>query len=163
MEKVFLYILANLQDFFVGGFIVSCVTIAIMGILKKVVFNRITNKLARKCALAFSSVAMVLPVTAFSLIGNEIALQNFWCIYGVNAILTVFTYWLYENTGLRDLIGYTGNTILKKYAEIIYTVIQGDSADTAKTKLIDTNTALREAIKKNVKKSNKDDKDLKNV
>lgn len=163
MEKVFLYILANLQDFVLGGFIVACVTIAIMGILKKVVFNRITNKLARKSALAFSSVIVVLPVTAFSLVGNEIGLQHFWCIYAANAVLTVFTYWLYENTGLRDLIGFTGNTILKKYATIVYGIIQGDDADTAKTKLVDTNTALREAIKKNVKKPKKDDKDLKNV
>jgi hypothetical protein len=161
MEK-FLFFLANLQDFLIGGIIVACAVIVLMGILKKAVFNRITNKLARKCALSGASLVLVLPISFFFMVGSGLDFQYYWILYAVNAFFTVITYWLYENTGLRNLIALLGGMVLKKYASVMYSVIEGAKNDDTKTKLVSATTELKQSVKK-VAKTVKEDESLKDL
>ena len=151
MEELFMFFLANLQDFFVGGVIVASTTIVLMGFLKKFVFNRIANKLVRKCALSFSSLAVCLVVTFCFLIGNGLDAKCFFFVYAANAISTIITYWFYENTGLRNLIVFVGDKTIKKYIGIAYNVINGADANTTKAKLIEANSYLKSTVKKEIK------------
>ena len=162
MEELFMFFLANLQDFFVGGIIVASATIFVMGFFKKFLFNRITNKLARKCVLSFASLVMCLVVTFFFLVGNGLNSQCFWLIYAVNAISTIITYWLYENTGLRNLIAFIGEKTVKKYIGIAYNAINGADANTTKAQLVETNAYLKSSTKKEIR-AQKDKSDVKDL
>lgn len=162
MRDLFMFFLANFQDFFVGGIIVASATIVLMGFLKKFLINRIPNKLGRKCVLSFASLVVCLVVTFFFLIGNELSGQCFWFIYGVNAISTILTYWLYENTGCRDLIAFIGNKTIKKYIGIVYNAINGADANTTKAQLVEANAYLKASTKTKIQ-AQKDKSDVKDL
>lgn len=162
MADLFMFFLANFQDFFVGGVIVASTTIVLMGFLKKFVFNRIANKLVRKCVLSFSSLVVCLVVTFCFLVGNGLPAERFFFVYAVNAISTIITYWFYENTGLRNLITFIGDKTIKKYIGIAYNAINGADANTTKVKLIEANAYLKSSVKKELK-AKKDKSDLKDL
>lgn len=106
--------IANWQDTFVGGAIVVGVVIFLMGLLKTVLFNRITNKLFRKIILSFFSLILVFPVTIGMMWYKGFDMSHIWIFYAINAVATVLIYWLYENTGLRNLLSLIGrNTVLR--------------------------------------------------
>lgn len=91
-----------------GGIIVVSAVIVIMGMMKKL-FDKIPNKLLRKFLLALTSVVVVLPVTAIYFVSRGIDYKYFWIDYALLSIATIVTYWLYENTCLRDLIHLLGS------------------------------------------------------
>lgn len=110
------YIFSNWQSLLVGGLVVMGVVIFLMGVLKKLVFNRLQNKLLRKVILSFFSLILVLPATVLSILYNKFDMDYFWVFYTVNAFGTIIVYWFYENTGLRNLLALIGkNTVLKLF------------------------------------------------
>ena len=109
-------LLANWQRALLGGVIVSSTVIVLLGVIKKFLINKISNKLVRKVILAFSSVILVFPLTALYFLGDEINFDHYWLGSAMNAVLTILVYWLYENTALRDLIHKIAYAVGNKFA-----------------------------------------------
>lgn len=127
-------LLANWKRALVGGVIVVSAIIVLMGILKTGVINKIKNKLVRKVVLAFGSIALVLPCTALYFVGDGINFDHYWLGCAMNAVAVILTYWLYENTALRNLIHKIGSVTLGKFVKYIANriVSNGTSADDKK-------------------------------
>lgn len=109
------YFLSDWQNLLVGGVVVMSVVIFLMGVLKKIAFNRIKHDLLRKIVLAWSSVLVALPVTAVSVVCNGFSWSYFWAIYILNAVGTILVYWFYENTALRDALALLGKKTVMKF------------------------------------------------
>lgn len=125
---------ANWQRALLGGLIVVSAVITIMGILKKAIIDRIPNKLVRKIVLAFSSVVLVFPLTALYFVGDKINFDHYWVGCALNASATIIVYWLYENTGCRNLFHKVGNiTIGKLVKYIARQIVNSDNASTQNT------------------------------
>ena len=157
-------LLGNWQDAIVGGTIVTCSVIFLLGILKKLFLGKIRNKLLRKVVLAFSSIAMVFPTTAVYFLSDNISFDWYWWACGGMSILTIVTYWLYENTGLRNLIAFIGEATVSKWAKIIFSAFinKGDNA-TTKNQLTMTTEQLKDEVRKEIHVTIKEDNDLKGL
>lgn len=154
-------LLANWQQALTGGVIVSCSIIVIMGLLKKYWLGKIKNKLLRKVVLSFSSVALAFPVTALYFVSDNISFDYYWVGSALTALMTIFTYWLYENTGCRNVIELIGNKTLGKWFFVIreaYITKKDNKA--LQNSLAMTTEELKEEIKKDIKHQVKDDDDL---
>ena len=138
----------NWQDAVVGGVIIACAIIALVGILKKFLFNKISNKLVRKVVLACTSVVLVLPATALYFVSADVGFNYYWLSCLAIAVLTVIGYWLYEHTGLRNLISYIGNTVVLKYGSTLVGIVK-EKADsqTAEEMLKDANNSAKQTVK----------------
>lgn len=115
------YFLSEWEALLVGGVVVVSAVIFLMGVLKKLVIDRISNSLVRKIVLSWSSVLLVLPVTAISVICNGFDWSNFWAIYAVNAVATIILYWLYENTAIRNALAFLGSRAVTKFISGVVT------------------------------------------
>ena len=147
-----------------GGIIVACSVIFLMGILKKFVFNRVHNKLARKILLSFCSVVLAFPITALYFVTDNINFNWYWWGCLLTAGLTIITYWLYENTGLRNLIGLIGEITVNKWVKVIYVAFMNKAENTAlKNQLAMTTAELKEEVRKEIHNTIKEDKDLKGL
>lgn len=147
------FIVANWQNLLLGCIIVFSAVIVVMGILKKAVFNKIANKLVRKILLAFGSVILSLPFTALYDVADGIPFDYYWVDAIVNAVATVLAYWLYENTGLRNFIGYIGKKALCVFVKIFANTIDTEKPD---VKLIQSQVNdLKKEVKTEVVKSSK--------
>lgn len=108
------YFLSNWENLLMGGVLVMSVVIFLMGFIKLTAANKIKSHLFRKIFLAWSSVLLALPVTAGIAVLYGYDWSYFWVIYAFNACGTIFVYWFYENTALRDGLSWLGKkTILK--------------------------------------------------
>lgn len=154
-------LLQNWQRAVMGGIIVACSVIFLMGIFKKLIFDKIRNKLVRKVVLSFCSVLLVFPATALYFISDNISFDWYWwaCLFA--SILTIVTYWLYENTGLRNLIGLIGELTVSKWLKVLYVALMDgkNNADT-KNQLTMTTEQLKEEVRKEIHTTVKEDKDL---
>ncbi len=112
MKETAKYFLSNWQTLLLGGIVVVSIAIFVMGIIKKFLINKIKNALIRKVVLSFSSLVVVLPITAFTILGNGLDFSHFWSVYGANAVSMILCYWVYENTALRDGLALLGKKIL---------------------------------------------------
>ncbi len=161
MAKV---LLANWHRAAMGGIIVACSVIFLMGVLKKFVFNKVQNKLARKVLLAFGSVVMTFPITALYFVTDSINFRWYWYGCAMTALLTIVTYWLYENTGLRNLIGVIGELTVNKWLKVIYVAFMNKAENTAlKNQLAMTTAELKEEVRKEIHSKVKEDDDLKGL
>ena len=106
------YFLSNWEDLLMGGIIVVSVVIFLMGVLKGLLLNKIKNDLARKVLLAWTSLIIVLPVTAIYLVVKGVSMDYFWFVYAVNCVSTILIYWGYENTALRNCLHVVGKKIV---------------------------------------------------
>lgn len=162
-------IVANWQMVLTGGVILTCSIIFLMGILKKIVLGKIANKLLRKVVLSFSSVVLVFPATALYFVGEGINFDYYWYGCTFAAIATVVVYWLYENTGLRDLIDLIGRNTVGKWASVLISSFtkKKSNAET-QAELISASAELtatvREEIRREIAANTKTDADdLKDV
>ena len=145
----------------IGGIIVACAVIFLMGILKKFVFQKIHHKLIRKVVLSFTSVVLVFPATAIYFLSDGIDFKWYWWACLFTSILTIIAYWLYENTGLRNLIGLIGERTVGKWFQVFYIAFIGakETADT-KDQLAMSTEQLKDEVKKEIHTKVKEDKDL---
>lgn len=147
MNTMIQFLFANWQDFLLGGFMVACMVVVFMGILKKAkVFSWISNKSLKGTIMAFSSVILVLPFTALMLIGNSYAWQFYWLICLFNSAATVIVYWLYEHTRLRNLVSFIGNKGLGMFFAVLRVAVEQSQAE-ANKKLIGVPTAAKSVVR----------------
>ena len=147
------YALCNWQSLLVGGVIVVCSVIFLMGCFKNLFLNKIKHKLVRKIVLSFLSLVLVLPATMVIILYKGLSLDYFWVLYAMNSVGTILTYWLYENTGLRNLISLIGRNTVSKFFKSV-------------TQMEDLEKTMEEIstdTKKMLKDSKYKEEDLKNL
>lgn len=164
LSFVFRILMANWQRAITGGIIVACAVIFIMGILKKACFGKIKNKLLRKVVLSFAPIIMAFPTTALYFVSDNIPFQWYWYACALISVLTILMYWLYENTGLRDLITLIGCKTVDKYATVLLAAfVTAKGIDETKNQLTMNTEQLKDEVKKELKNQYKEDPDLKNI
>lgn len=157
-------LMANWQRAITGGIIVACAIIFLMGILKKACLGKIKNKLLRKVVLSFASLVMTFPATAIYFVGDNISFRWYWYACALMCALTILMYWLYENTGLRDLIALIGRNTVGKYAAVLLaSYAASHELDTTKNQLTKTTEELKDEVKHELKKQVKEDYELKGL
>lgn len=146
----------NLNDILVCGIIMVSAIIVAIGLLKPLIFNKIKNKHIRKVALAITNVAACfLTVLGYFLVCGWSFENYLVCAIGLS-VSCIVTYWLYENTCLRNLIELIGNMALRKMLSILTLAASTDDIKAVEAEL---KKAGRE-LKAHTKKQIKEDKDL---
>ena len=144
---------------------VSAIIVAI-GLLKPVLFDKITNKNLRKVALAFSNVALCYASALVYFLVEGWNLDYYFVSASALAVCCIITYWLYENTCLRNLIGVVGNIVLRKVASLALVAVNADDINELKTEAIKVKNDLKAQTKSTIKKATnkiKEDNDLKGL
>ena len=153
---------AHYKDIIVYGLIMVSAIIVAIGLLKPILFNRIPNKHVRKVALALTNVATCyLTVLVYFLVCG-ISLEFYVIAATALSVTCIVTYWLYENTCLRNLIGLIGSMALRK----VFFAITSEDVEAVKTELKKTGEELKAHTKQELKKTAakvKEDKDLKTL
>jgi hypothetical protein len=142
-------IFANWERFLIGGVIVVCAIIVLEGLLKKFLIGKIENKLLRKVILSLTSLVLVFPATAIYFVSDNIPFDYYWFGCIVVAVLTIITYWLYENTALRNAIAFIGNKTIVKFATILYNAVtKNEEPKDVRSELYTATQELKKATKK---------------
>lgn len=164
LALAFQILLMNWQQALTGGIIVACAVIFLFGILKKAWLGKIKNKRLRKVALAFGSLVMVFPLTAIYFALDNISFTWYWYGCALMCGLTIVTYWLYENTALRDFISWVGSRTVNKYAPLLFSAwLVSASDEETNNKLRKATEELKDEVKKELKKQTKEDNELKGL
>lgn len=143
------------QELFRWGVIAVSIVIFLMGVFKKILINKIQNKLFRKVVLAWGSVITALPVTAVLTYLEEFESSHFWSLYVINCVSTIIVYWFYENTALRDSLAFIG----KKALSVIACNKHKDCKKIAK----DVQDEVESLLETSVKSTSYKDDDLKKL
>lgn len=163
MEKlkiIFNLLLENWQDVMIGGSIMVCSIVVIMGILKKAILGKIPNKLVRKVVLAFSSIVLAFPVTAIYFFAQSINFKYYGWGCGLVALTTIIVYWLYENTCLRELISLIGEkTIVKLIAVIADSFVKKSKKEELQEQLSESTNELKLSVDNEISAAIKNAKD----
>lgn len=166
IENVMPLFVANFNDIIVNGFIMVSAIIVALGLLKPILFNRIKNKQVRKVALAFSNVALCfISVLVYFVVKGWTYEHYLVCAIGLS-VGCIITYWLYENTCLRNLIGTIGNIALRKVANVAVLAVNADDINEIKTEVNNVANELKAQTKKAIKKATNEiteDNDLKGL
>lgn len=158
------FLFLNWHRAVMGGIIVTCSVIFLMGIFKKFVFNRVHNKLVRKVLLYFCSIALVFPTTALYFVSDGISFTWYWWGCLLAAMLMIVIYSLYENTCLRDGIDFVGGLVVNKWLKVIYYAFMNKADKTeVKNQLAMTTAELKEEVRKEIHTMVKEDNDLKGL
>lgn len=145
------FVLSDWYRFLIGGIIVVCAIIVLEGLLKKAFLGKVQNKLLRKVLLAMASIILVFPATALYFVSDNIPFDYYWYGCVVVAVLTIITYWLYENTALRNGIAYIGNKTVVKFATVLYYAVKNPDKVDVKNELYETNKQLKKTVKDKLK------------
>lgn len=157
---------ANYQNIIVCGMIMVSAIIVAMGLLKPILFNRIPNKYIRKTALALSSVAACYLTVLVYFFIRGINLDVYVIAATALSVMCIVTYWLYENTCLRNLIGMLGGIVLKKVLKASLFALTTEDIEAVRTELKKTGEELKTYTKNELKKAAakvNEDKDLKTL
>lgn len=144
---------------------VSAIIVAI-GILKPIVFNKITNKNLRKVVLSFSNVVACFIAAFIYFLAEGWNLKYYFLASVALSVCCIVTYWLYENTCFRNLIGVIGGLALRKALGVIRIAITEDDVNTVRDEIKNATAQLKSTTKTELKKVSstiKVDKDLKNL
>lgn len=160
--------LANWQRALIGGIVVVSVVITLIGILKKACIDRIANKSARKVILAFSSVILSFPITALYFLADGINFNHYWVGAGLDAVAVIISYWLYENTLLRNFFHYVGKNVIIRFFKFLAVSLLKNNNDGGKEDYellketaVEVKKDTRKAVIDSLSKFNEDD--LKNL
>ena len=156
------------QEALLGGIILVTTIIGLVGFLKKIMFNKITNKLVRKILLFFTSILLAFPAVAVYLWAEGFGFDLYYWQVAAVAVCTVVVYALYENTGARDFKEFIEEKTLGKLLEALRIVIaEGKSNKELQKTIKDINKANKQVIKDMLKASeiteSVEKKDLKNL
>lgn len=168
IAKIATVFFANWQRALLGGLIVISTVITLVGALKMIAIDKIPNKLVRKIVLAFSSVVLAFPITALYFLGDGINFEYYWVGSGLCSVATILVYWLYENTGCRNLIHYVGSLTVGKFVKYIARGIVASDGNTKTSNeviLKEMTSELKNEVKAHVVRSYfpDHDKDLDNI
>lgn len=157
---------AHYQDIVVVGLIMMSAIIVAIGLLKPFLFNKIPNKLVRKAVLALTNVAACFGTVLVYFLIKGIAFDYYVIAAATLSVCCIITYWLYENTCLRNLIGLIGGMVLRKVLKASLLAVTTDDINAVKQELKHTSTELKNFTKTELKKASskiKEDKDLRNL
>lgn len=160
------YFAAHYNDIIVNVVIMVSAVIVAIGILKPFIFNRITNKHVRKAVLAFSNVAGCFIAALIYFLVRDWNFAHYPLAALALSVVCVMTYWLYENTCLRNLIEVVGGIALRKALSILGTAVTNDDVNAVKTEYKNAVNHVRTQTKVELKKvvsKAQTDKDLRNL
>jgi hypothetical protein len=156
----------NLNDNIVCGVIMVSAIIVAIGLLKPLLFNRIPNKHVRGSVIAFTNVAACFGTVFVYFLINGISFDYYVVASVTLSVCCIITYWLYEFTRLRNLIGLIGGIALRKVLKASLLAVTTDDINAVKQELKHTGTELKSYTKTEIKKASskiKEDKDLKGL
>lgn len=157
---------ANYQEYLIVGAIMVSAVIVFIGILKIALFNRIQCKLVRKVLLAFSNILFSFGATAIYFVIEHFTWQYYVHASIVVSVACILTYWLYENTCLRDLIDKIGSLTIKKFFNVALMWFNKSEKDEIEAEVKKVTKELKAATEKELKKAKKSvkfDKELANL
>lgn len=166
IENMLRFFGANYQDVMVSVVIMVSAIIAVIGILKPIVYNRIKNKNIRKAALAFSNIFACFGSAIVYFLIEGWNLKYYFAASLALSVCCIVTYWLYENTCLRNLIGLIGGIALRKFDGIAKLALTTDDVEQVKTEIKNATVQLKATTKQELKKTATQtnfDKDLKGL
>lgn len=166
IKAMLYYFGAHYNDIIVSVVIMVSAIIVAIGILKPIIFNKITNKYVRKAVLAFSNVVGCFIAALIYFLLEDWNLKYYFLASGALSVCCIVTYWLYENTCLRNLIGVVGNIALRKGLSVLNLAVTNDDVNTVKAEIKNATAQLKTTTKQELKKTAtqiKVDKDLKNL
>ena len=142
---------------------VSAIIVAI-GLLKPVLFNRIKNKNLRKAVLAFSNVASCFVAIFGVYVSNHWWDFKYYLPTSIAlSIACIITYWLYENTCLRNLIETIGKIALRKLGNVALLALSKTDIEEIKTEAKKATEEIKAKAEKELLKNTKTDKDLEGI
>lgn len=156
----------NYHECIVVGAIMVSAIIVFIGIMKPLLFNKITCKPLRKVLLAFSDVFFSFVATFIYFVLKGWTFENY-LVASVGVTLScIVAYWFYENTCLRDLIDKIGSIVVKKAINILLVMFTEDEKSEIEKEI----KKASEEIKKSARQSlistttqRKKDKELNNL
>ena len=155
------------RELAVAGAIMVSTIIVFMGILKPLVFNRIPYKAVRKSALAFSNIFLSFVATAIYFVIRDINWELYVLASLVTSVACIVTYWLYENTHLREGIHKVGELAIDKIAYVAKLALSGKNTKTIDAEIKKATEELKATAKAELKlhpkKSKNKDKELENL
>lgn len=166
IEQVLTLFGENYQDIIVCGLIMVSAIIVAIGLLKPLLFNRIPNKHIRKAALALSNVAACFLTVLVYFFVRGFTFEYYIIASTALSVTCIVTYWFYENTCLRNLIGLIGSIVLRKVLKVSLFALTAEDVDAVKAELKKTGEELKAHTKQELKKTVnqvKEDKDLKTL
>lgn len=154
----------NCKTLITIGIIMACMLIVLIGSLKPLVFNKISNKHLRGALLSLTNVIGAFAFVAVAFWVKGITFDYYWFTAICFCILSVFLYWAYENltqarAGIHKLGSFMWRKILPIIRNKIDLLIAGLNDTKQLTNMVDNfvNTTPKKE-KKNTKKSNDTDK-----
>jgi hypothetical protein len=115
-KTIFSIFMSDPWSFVLLAFIMVSALIVFIGLfIKPFVKKLITNGAVRGSLMAFTSIAMSFASVAVTFWVHEWNFAYYLWVAGAFSVWTVFVYWLYENTHLREGIHWVGSFILKKF------------------------------------------------
>ena len=154
------------QDIIVSVIIMVSAIIVAIGLLKPLLFNKIPNKHVRKAVLALTNVVACFGTVCVYFLINGFTFEHYLTASVALSVFCIITYWLYENTCLRNLIGLLGGIVLRKVLKASVFAVTTDDINAVKTELKKTGSELKSLTKTELKKASskiKEDKDLKGL
>lgn len=106
------------MSFLLLAFIMVSALIVFLGIWKPFFKKFIPNEKLRRAVLAFLSVFLSFASVAITFWVNDWNFDYYVWVGCAFSVWTVFVYWLYESTSLRDGIHFLGSFILKKLSGV---------------------------------------------
>ena len=111
--KALLEIFMNNKEEIVTAVIIMVSTvIVLMGILKSLVFNKISSKAWRQVALSFTSLALMYATVAIYFVINAVDFKWFLPCGSLVCVAMIVMYWFYENTQARAGIHKIGSFVI---------------------------------------------------
>jgi hypothetical protein len=105
----------NYKVLLTAGVIMVSALIVLIGVLKPILFNKITCKPLRGFLLSFTNIALGFGFVAGAFWLKEISFDYYWFTATAFCVFSVFVYWCYENlTQARAGIHKLGSFVWKK-------------------------------------------------
>ena len=153
----------NFTDFVVEGAIMIYTVISTIGVLKKLLFDKIQNKGIRKFLLALMSLIFVFGGTTVQFLVKGLSFADYWVYATVYSISTILIYWLYENFGIRSGLHKIGDLTLGKLWELACKILKkafaGEKLDVEKELLSGLDT-IKQEVSKEIPSYIKHDNDI---
>jgi Ca2+/Na+ antiporter len=132
MKALFEIFMQNQEVIVTAVIIMISTVIVLMGILKRLVFNRIKSKALRCVALSFTSLALVYAATAIYFAINGVDFRWFLPCGTLICFAMIVTYWFYENTQARAGIHKIGSFVISTLFAKILAKVKGVADSTEK-------------------------------
>lgn len=158
MKELFEIFLKSQAEISTAVLVMVSAVIVFMGILKKVVFNRIKSKAWRCVALSFSSLALMYATVAVYFLINGVDFRWFLPCGTLVSFAMIVIYWFYENTQARAGIHALGSFVITTLWNKFTAKLKGVANSTDKI-----GSAIDGMLKSTEKKNENNKKDLKGL